>query len=161
MKELIAADIGPIQPNTTIHRILDGTWSLYELIDYLIDYTGPVDAFISSFSISESAICSFQQMLEDGRMQSLRCLLDSSLRKTKTPLLFFLQNCGAEVKLTLNHSKLILLHNNNYTIAINASANMSRNRRIEAMVLDTHFNTCIYYLKTLNQLFETAIPFLP
>lgn len=161
MKELIATEIGPIQPNTTIHRILDGTWSLYELLDYLLEYTGPVDAFISSFSISEAAICSFQQMIEDGRLLSLRCLLDNSLRKTKTPLLFFLQNIGAEVKLTLNHSKIILLHNHNSSVAINASANMSRNRRIEAMVLDTHFNALVYYLKKMNKLFDSAIPFQP
>ena len=161
MKELIATEIGPIQLNTTIHRILDGTWSLYELLDYILEDTGPVHAFISSFSISEAAICSFHQMFEDGRLLSLRCLLDNSLRKTKTPLLFFLQNIGAEVKLTLNHSKIILIHNHNSFVSINASANMSRNRRIEALVLDTHFNTMVYYLKQMNKLFDSATPFQP
>ena len=161
MKELIATEIGSIHPNTNIHRILDGTWSLYELVDYVIDTTGPVDSFITSFSISEAAICTFHQMLEDGRIKSLRCLLDNSLRKTKTSLLFFLHNCGADLRLSLNHSKIILLYNNNWTISINASANMSRNRRIEAMVLSSEASTFNYYHAELSKLFQSSVPFLP
>ena len=161
LKELIATEIGSLHSNSNIHRILDGTWSLYELIDYVIDTTGTVDAFITSFSISEAAICTFQQMLEDGRLKSLRCLLDNSLRKTKTSLLFFLHNTGADLRLSLNHSKIILLHNDSWKISINASANMSRNRRIEALVLSSEVSTFNYYHFELLKLFQLSVPFLP
>jgi hypothetical protein len=161
MKEIIATEVGSIFQNQSIHRMLDGSWSLYELIDYIIDTTGPVNAFISSFSISEAAVCSFQQMLEDGRFKSLSCLLDSSLRKTKTSLLFFLHNTGAGLRLTLNHSKIILLHNETWYISINASANMSRNRRIEAMVLCSDPQVFYYYQTELIKHYDSSVPFLP
>lgn len=161
MQEIIASEIGIIKPDCTIHRILDGSWSLYELIEYVIGTTGPVHVFASSFSISEAAICSFHQMLVDGRLLSLECLLDSSLRKTKTDLLFFLNNLGVGLKLTQNHSKIILLANDRWHVSINASANMSRNRRIEALVMDTNKPVYDFYYSSMSKLFSEAVPFLP
>ena len=161
MIELITSQLGEIREKSISHHITDGTYSLYNLLDYLLDFTGPAHIFFSSFSITEAAICHLQHLKETNSLLSIRCLLDSNLRKTKSPLLFFFNSFCDDLRLTLNHSKIILLHNERNFLTVIASANMSKNRRIESLIIDTNADTFSTYQSRLMDHFEISIPFSP
>ncbi len=157
MKELIEKEIGPIPQEGRVYYLTDGTWSLFELIDYCLDQVGPSDLFITSFSISEESIRHLLYLKETGKILSLTGLFDPSLRKTKTPLLYFASEVFDKMRFAPNHSKIILFANKTRGLSIIASANLGRNRRIETGVIDTDKKTFWFYENRLKAIFENAI----
>lgn len=157
MNELIHKEIGDIPLTGRIYFLTDGTWSLFELIDYCLDQVGPSDVFITSFSISEESIRHLLYLKESGKILSLSGLFDPSLRKTKTPLLYFASEVFDRMRFAANHSKIILFANKNRSLSIIASANLGRNRRIETGIIDTDKQTFWFYENRLNAIFENAI----
>lgn len=157
MKELIQKEIGSIPTDGRIYFLTDGAWSLYELIDYCLDHVGPSELFITSFSISEESIRHLFHLKQTGMILSLTGLFDPSLRKTKTPLLYFASEVFNAMRFTPNHSKVILFKNKSKPLTIVASANLGRNRRIETGIIDTDKQTLWFYENRLSTIFENSI----
>lgn len=157
MNELIKADVGVPTAKTVSPFITDGTWSLYELIGYLLDYTGPADVFLTSFSISDDSLRFLFHLKEQNMIKSLTGLFDASLRKTKTPMLYFAKSVFDNFRLTLNHSKIVLIAGQNFNLTVFASANLGRNRRIEAGFLDARPETYKAMRSKLKKLYSDAI----
>ena len=157
MTELIHKEIGDIPPNGRIYFLTDGTWSLFELIGYCLKQVGPSHLFITSFSISEESIRHLLYLKENGEILSLSGLFDPSLRKTKTPLLYFAAEVFDKLRFAANHSKIIVCENSVRPLVIVASANLGRNRRIETGIIDTDKQTLWFYKSRLETLFENAI----
>jgi len=110
----------------------EGLWSMHELLYYLLTVTGKADVWLSSFSLSEIAIRSFVNAKEDNLIKSLSCLFDISARSNKRDLLFFANNVIDRIALTKNHSKIIVIKNNEWNIVVVASANLNTNNKLEA-----------------------------
>jgi hypothetical protein len=157
MNPLIGKDVGEPQADSVTPFITDGTWSLYELIGYLLTYTGPADVFLTSFSISDDSLRYLLALKEQGQIKHLKGLFDSSLRKTKTPLLYFAQSVFDAFRLTLNHSKLVLFAGEKMHLTVFASANLGRNRRIEAGFLDARPATFNQMHNKLSELYSNAV----
>lgn len=147
MKELIQSEIGDIKKYQTTHYFTDGSWSLFELIEHCLDYVPPSYLYISSYSISEEAVRSFHQLQQEGKIKGITAMVDSSLRKTKTHVLYFAMEVFDAIKVTPNHSKLIIFENPDFPLMINASANLSRNRRIETGIIISDEIIQGYYLE--------------
>ncbi len=158
MKELIEKEIGDIPICGNKYYVADGAWSLFELIGYVLDKLGPSNVFITSFSLSEESIRYLHHLKEIGQILSLRGLFDPSLRKTKTPLLYFAASVFCDIRFTANHSKIILFENPVRNFVICASANLGRNRRIETGILDADAASYDYLKEKLFSIFNQAIP---
>ena len=157
MKQLIEKEIGPIPNDGRTFFLADGTWSLFELIDYCLDYIGPSEVFLTSFSLSEDSIRHLLHLKETGKILSLSGLFDPSLRKTKTPLLYFAAEVFDRLRLTANHSKIILFSSRNRKLTVVASANLGRNRRIETGIIETDEKTYWFYKNKLDAIFDLSV----
>ncbi len=156
MKEAIFNEIGDIPQDGRLFFFTDGTWSLFELIDFVLDYIPPSHVTLSSFSLSEDSVRHLLHLKETGKILSLTGLFDPSMRKTKTPLLYFADEVFDRIALTPNHSKIILFENNTNPLTIMASANLGRNRRIEAGLIDTDTEVFDFFLKKFTDALEIA-----
>jgi hypothetical protein len=157
MNDLIIHDVGEPAPNQARPFVCDGTWSLYELIGFLLNYSGRANVFLTSFSISEASIRYIIHQMELGMIKQITAVFDPSLRKTKTALLFFAAGVFSGLKLTPNHSKIVLLQGENMNISLLASANLGRNRRIEAGMIDTRPETFSYFYGKFANIYVNAI----
>jgi hypothetical protein len=139
----------------------DGDWSMHQLLEYLLRVSGPASVWISSFSITETAIRSFLQLQEKGLIQELHCLFDFTVKRHKIGLLFFLHNVVTDVVVTKCHAKLILIENENYTIAVVGSANFNINDKKEVAII--HFEKWFFdfYLDILKDWMETGMKIQP
>lgn len=157
MKEIIKDEIGPLPKNGCNYFFSDGTWSLYELIDYILDLVPPSHVTLTSFSMSEDSLRHLLFLKEEGKILSLSGLFDPSLRKTKTPLLYFALEVFDRLRLLPNHSKIVVFDNPKKPIMLMSSANLGRNKRMEAGVIDSDKNVCAFFIKQLNDALNKGI----
>ena len=158
MKGLIKRELGGLTMNNRKYFLSDGIWSMFELIDFCLDSLAPSKLMITSFSLSEESVRHLIHLKETGKILHLRGLFDPSLRKTKTPLLYFAAEVFDHIRFAPNHSKIILFDNPDHPATILASANLGRNRRLESGVIDTTRQTFEFYSSKLQSLFENATP---
>lgn len=156
-KDIISADIGEIRSNSDIHFVCQGKWSLFELLSYILDITGPCKAVITSFSISEEAIRALYREMENKRLESLTLVLDYTCRKNKLDLLFFANNVVSILHTTPIHAKIILLENENWKLIVMGSANLNVNPRWECGSIFTQPKTFKFFKLKLDSIIQNSI----
>jgi phosphatidylserine/phosphatidylglycerophosphate/cardiolipin synthase-like enzyme len=153
----IDEDFERLQPDACIHYINSGQWSLHELLAWCLKKTGPAAVIVSSFSLSEAAIRSFVNLIDDGLITSLKCLFDLSTKKNKFDLLMFAHNVSGRIYLNSNHSKIMIIQNENNHVVINSSANLTVNRRYESGVIITDPLLAKGYIDTINYIIDESV----
>lgn len=68
--------VGEVRPGESIHYATAGDWSTHDLLLHLIGQIGPAHVTASTWSISEPAVRHLVRALADGRILSLRMLVD-------------------------------------------------------------------------------------
>lgn len=148
-----------IQRNSVVPFYDEGSgWQLYELLPTLLEETGPADVFISSFSISEEAIRMFSFETDRGNIIKLHCLFDYTTKKNKIDLMHFAANVSKDIRLSANHAKLLIIKNEEWTVCLVGSANLTPNPRLESGVIFTN-EVAGFFLNEFNRHFENAIPY--
>jgi hypothetical protein len=62
----------------------------------------------------------------------------------------------ARIYLNTNHSKLILIKNNDHTVVVHSSANLTVNRRFEAGMITVDHELTNHFSKTMELMFEES-----
>jgi hypothetical protein len=156
MNKSLINEIGILKQSENRHFVTDGSWSLHELLEYVLKQTGSAHVQISSFALSEVAIRSFAQLIDEQKIITLNCLFDKSCRRTKFDLLTYCASIS-NIRLSENHMKLILIKNNNWSVAINSSANFTPNKRTEAGVITSITSDYNYYADCFQEIFSKAV----
>lgn len=112
------------------HWFSQGKFSIYDLVEYVLLTTGPAELKVTSYSLSEIAIRRFDFFRNKGMITNARFIFDFSAKRNKIALMIYASNVF-EVGLIKNHTKMILVKNENYNIVISTSANLNQNLRHE------------------------------
>lgn len=147
----------PIEKETIFPFASEGTFSMHELLEFLLQKTGPANVRIMSFSITEVAIRFFLNLMENGSIQKLECIFDLTVKRHRLGLLFFMNNVVSALSLTKNHSKLILIQNSKWMISVVGSANFNVNDKIEAGVISTQPEFFRFYDERFTRWFNQGI----
>lgn len=131
----IAEEIGTLVQNDWSAYFTDGSWSLHQLLEYILEQTGPAEIHLSAFSLSEDAVRSFVNLKESGKITRLHCLLNNQMARFKTDQMFFIMSVSDTVKLSACHAKLVIIENDLWNVMIIGSANFNRNLRYECGVI--------------------------
>jgi len=129
--------IQEITRDVTFPFASEGEFSMHELMEFLLEKTGPATVRVTSFSITEAAVRSFLHLMETGVILRLECLFDLSVKRHKLGLLYFVNNVASSIALAKCHAKLILIENRDWKISVVGSANFQVNDKIEAGVIST------------------------
>ena len=114
-----------------------GDFSMHELVEFILQKTGPATVRVSSYSISEIAIRSFYNLMENGIIYHLECLFDLSVKRHKLGLLFFVNNLASIIALSKNHAKFILVENAEWKLVVVGTANLQVNDKNEVGIIST------------------------
>ncbi len=136
-QKVINDQIGELEKDAVKAFWSEGHFSMHDMLLYLLDIAGASKVYLSTFSISEASIRAFALAMESGLITELHALFDYTIKSHKRQLLHFASNVCGSIKLTPNHSKLILIENDNWKIVVVGSANMTPNPRKEAGVILT------------------------
>ncbi len=147
----------PIEKETIFPFASEGTFSMHELLEFLLQKTGPASVRIMSFSITEVAIRSFLTLMENGSIEKLQCIFDLTVKRHRLGLLYFMNNVVSAISLTKNHAKLILIQNNEWKITVVGSANFNVNDKIEAGVISSQPKFFRFYDERFSKWFSEGI----
>lgn len=148
-----------LENNTVTLLSSEGEWSLHDLLHLLLSFTGSADVSIASFSISEEAVRCFFSELECDKIKTLNCLLDYTMRSHKIDLMLFLEIVATDVRTSPNHSKIILIENDTWKVAVIGSANFTPNPRLEIACVFTTTKEFNSIKSTFTEVWNKAIPY--
>lgn len=128
-----AQSIDGFDHDTTISGLTYGQFSLIDLIQATLAITGPADVTIATWSSGFYDIEAAKNFADDGRIRSIRFVMDSGRQKrgqageTDIAELF-----GEESIITVRtHAKFVLIANDDWRVVITSSMNLNRNIRTE------------------------------
>lgn len=130
-KDELAKVIGTPVMGDCIHFTTGGRWSAHNLLHYLIGFTGPVNVWMSTYTISEDAVRLLSIMLDAGSILELHALIDKRFDGRNPRAMQFAKQRFNSLKLRDCHAKVTVLFNNEWAISMVGSANYSNNPRIE------------------------------
>lgn len=138
---------------------INGTFSLHELVQHFVNQIEPCNIYISSFSLSEESVRSLFNLCESGKIKSLKLLLDERVKKDKLGMLLFASEITPEIYIAKNHSKVVVIKNEKWSLTILGSANFTVNTRYESGVICSIENIADEFIIELEKAMKCAYKF--
>lgn len=125
--------LGPIRQDTELFCLTNGQFSLIDVLDHCLRYTGAAHLDIATWTASDGDLRRAEHFIRDGRLRSIRLLVDPSFRTRKPEFCATLVDLfGNEAIRTIPlHGKFAVLRNDEWALAIRSSMNLNPNKRIE------------------------------
>lgn len=146
--------IGNITEGSVKYFVSNGSWSMYELLKYILRQTGPADIDAFTWNLSMPAVAVLIDLRKQGMIKKFRMLCHSAMARYTAEAVSVMQNNCDRLVLFANHAKGFLLKNEKWTVSVISSANFSNNPQIEAGVISTDPEIYKMHKMWLNPLFE-------
>jgi len=147
-----------LEQNKHYHFWSGGQWNMQDLLGGLLLITGPARVYITTYAISEAAVISMLNMINQGSITELHCLFDFKVKEQKGKSYLLAKN-NFPVTLSRIHAKVTVIRNENWMISVTGSANWTRNPRAERQVICTVKEIVEGDIKIIEELIEDKQPF--
>lgn len=145
-----AEAVGPITHGCEIYGLSKGQFSLIELVEHVLNSTGPADVVISTWTAAGADLAHTQTFLTDGRLRTCRWLVDYSFPSRQPAYCADLRARFGDdaIRATANHAKFVLATNDTWHITLRTSMNLNLNRRLESYEIsdDADLAACLHEL---------------
>lgn len=110
-----------------------GTFSLIDLIDSVIDYTGRADCVVATWTAAKAEMDHVNRWIERDRLSSARWMVDRSFLNRQPALCADLRRVFGDenIRVSRCHAKFVLLGNAEWSVTLLTSMNLNKNARIE------------------------------
>lgn len=152
--------IGDIEPNSTIHFITAGSWSMHDLLAYVLRYTGPADVRCFTFAWGPDATRTAINLRNAGTIRHLWIALHSVMKKWTVSAMQIMEKYCEKISLIPLHAKGFIVENENWRVSVIGSANFSNNQCIEGGVITTDRNVYDMHRRWLDSVFESGETFI-
>lgn len=150
--------LGTLEPGCRLIGLTKGQFSLIQLLQAVLEQTGPADVTISTWSTGIRDVDSVAWLRSTELIRRCRLLLDYSfphMRAGRNNATAVLQAFRVdEVRVARNHAKFVLVQNEFWNIAIRSSMNLNRNARLEQFDLDDSREICNFIGSVVDEVFE-------
>lgn len=133
-----------------------GQFSLIDLIQATLVYTGPADVTISTWSSGFYDLEAANNFRNDGRIRSIRFLIDSGREKRNQAGVHDIAGLFGEeavVQCRL-HAKFVLISNDEWKVVITSSMNLNKNTRTEQFTLSDDPNLFAMFTEFVDAAFR-------
>lgn len=135
-----------------------GQFSLIDLIDAVLEITGPAHVTISTWSAGFYDVDAARKFRDDGRLLSTRFLMDSSDKRRQATPGDVIDLFGVEsVRTTRSHAKFALIRNDGWDVVITSSMNLNLNPRVEQFELTDDADRCDLFARFVDSVW-TDLP---
>lgn len=107
------------------------------LLGWILGQTGRADVYVSTFSTSDAFLSGFFRLKEHGLIGNSVLVADLKASNKTMKLYRLMQKCFDTVYLSMNHSKIVLVQNDKYTISVITSQNQTYGDRAECTMVTT------------------------
>lgn len=140
----------PIGPDY-IGADLDNGIQLYNIIEWVLEQSGPASIWVVTFSLSEEFIRKMLKLQKSGLITSVVVITDFKASQKTNKLIRFSENVFDVVKYCKTHAKIVIIEADNLEfprVVITGSQNATRGNRHESTVITTNEEI---YLQLKNQ----------
>ncbi len=145
--------IGELEQGKSTHYYSYGNFNLVRLMLYIINQTGPVHAFMTSYSFSQKSIEQIQRRLEQNLLLSFRVIIDNRVRSL-SPKPFQMLIESFDYRCSSIHAKVALLWNDKWKISIVTSQNATDNPKLERGTIFTDNSVFNFDLNALENEYQ-------
>ena len=107
------------------------------LLGWILEQTGRADVYVSTFSTSDAFLSGFYRLKKRGMIGNSVLVADLKASNKTMKLYRLMQKCFDTVYLSMNHSKIVLVQNDKYTISVTTSQNQTYGDRAECTMVTT------------------------
>lgn len=107
------------------------------LLWWILQQTGHADVYVSTFSTSEAFLSGFLRLRNKGLVDKATLVADLKASRKTLQLYKLMSNCFDHVYLSQNHSKVVLVQNEAYTVTVISSQNQTYGDRAECTMVTT------------------------
>lgn len=118
-----------------VQPYFSNSMQLADVIEWVLSQTGPAHLLISTFSTSEEFLRRLFRLKKKGRILSCGMFCDLRAARKTVSLYHFIKSVFDRVCLCENHSKVLILSNDCYSVAVVTSQNQTRGNRFEAGII--------------------------
>ena len=136
MKKKLNQILKPLEINPTQYYLGTGLHTL-GLLGWILEQTGRADVYVSTFSTSDAFLSGFHRLRKRGLINNASLVADLKASKKTVQLYRIMQNCFDHVYLAQNHSKIVLVQNDKYTVSVISSQNQTYGDRAECTMVTT------------------------
>lgn len=116
---------------------LSNALQVADILKWTLSQTGPADVQMTSFSISEEFLRRIFFIEKEGLVRSLDIVLDFKATNKTLKLWPFIAQTVENCYLSDNHSKILLVSNEVWKVAVVMSQNLTRGNRYESGFITT------------------------
>ena len=156
----VAEAVGAIDHGCEIYGLGRGQYSLIDLIEHILGYTGPAELVISTWTAAGADIDYALRLTKDGRVKSILWLVDSSFPVRQPGYCRAMRERfgDAAIRVTKNHAKFVLIGNDDWHVTLRTSMNLNENTRLESWEVSDDATLHAYLAEVVAELFATATP---
>lgn len=122
---------------TNVQAYFSSDFQIYHLLEWILQQTDCANLFITTFSVSEEFIRKLEQLRDKGMISQLGIITDHRTAVKALRLSLFTNNISEELLLGNNHAKVLLIQNDNWSVSVITSQNLTRGNRIECGMVCT------------------------
>ena len=138
MKRL-ASEVLPLRPlsDCVTQAYISQRMQVADLLEWILQQTGPADVRISSFSVAEEFLRRIFFLRQNRLVNSIQIVLDFKATNKTLILWPFIAQTIEKCFLSSNHSKVMLVKGDTMCVSVIMSQNLTRGNRFETACVST------------------------
>lgn len=137
-RKQLRATVALLAPEALVHYRTDGRWHRHQLIRECLDYTGPADLYLSTWSMSENPVRSIYMLRKKGLIRRAELVISERLNERTPEVMQLAQHVFDVIAMKKLHSKVTVLIGDRASLCVVGSDNLTRNPKDESGVIDCH-----------------------
>ncbi len=141
-----------------IYGFTKGQFSLINLIEQVLDQAGPAHVTVATWTAASGEIEQAYRLLTDGRILSMRFIVDFSFRSRKPDYCAALRHRFGDdcIRVTKFHAKFVLIRNERWNLVIRTSMNLNENPRFESFDISDDLALAEFVEGVVADIWQTA-----
>jgi hypothetical protein len=133
-----------------------GQFSLTDMIEAILDKTGPANLSISTWTAANGDVSRMLQLLSSGAIRSCRWMVDLTFMRRCPQLTAEIRaKFGADaIRVTKTHAKFCTITNDEWQIALRSSMNLNQNPRLESFQVGHDPVLCQFLSQVLDDIWK-------
>ncbi len=147
--------VGDIKKGMRRFGLTAGQFSMSDLIQYILNQTGPADLFISTWAASSDGLKKTFEFLNNGMLRNIKFMIDTGAKQYRDNQFgALLEKFGDCIRTTRIHAKFFVIRNEKWNIVVRTSANLNRNLRLENFEIDENKDFADFFQKFFDEAFR-------
>ncbi len=146
----------PLSPEY-IGAYLDNGIQLYDIIEWILKYSGPANVVVLTFSLSEEFIRKVYQLKQSGQIKDITVILDFKAIQKTEKLIRLAGNVFDRLIYAKTHAKIVLVNGDPIRVCVSGSQNATRGNREESGIITTNLVTYEKFKSQIERIQKNGI----